>query len=530
MSRLMAGALAAVLTLTAPFAGMSAVTSGAQLETEQTLPTGGAGGIVTEQIVRVLSDGTGGGSMLRSIRPELSRYDYWDCYSNDYYYSKLSAKEQLLYEDLDAACGELLQSSDLDAASYEVNSAGKLVRRYGTKRVSCRGLSSEQVQKVQSLFIYANPQYYFLNTIGLTGKDTCVLGVYDAFADGSSRAQATQSVQARLEKLQAQISDDGIPYVTEAQIHELLCNKLTYMVGDDLFSAPDDPYFTQNIYGALMNGETVCAGYTKLYSALCNYFGIDCISVTSATHSWNEVRYGDHWYIVDVTWDDSWDRGKYYHLSDQQMAALDRTNEHVPSSACASIRPVADTEFSSELMLLTGLAQPKVEIRDTAAGVTITMTSDEGEIYYTLDGTIPGESDLYTGPIELTDGGTYIVTATTAREGAVSSAYEIFPVRIAGGRVSVASVMNLPGKNVRVKFNAKRDYDGYQISYALKKDFSKQKTTLLDSSTVKSKMVDISDLKKGKTYYIRVRGYKKDAYGNYYYTPYSKIKKVTVTK
>ena len=167
---------------------------------------------------------------------------------------------------------------------------------------------------------------------------------------------------------------------------------------------------------------------------------------------------------------------------------------------------------------------------DTAAGVTITMTSGEGDIYYTLDGAIPGESDLYAGPIELTDSGTYIVTATTAREGAVSSAYEIFPVRIAGGRVSIASAKNLSGKKVRVKFKSKQEYDGYQISYALKKDFSKQKTKLLDSSVVKSKTVDISGLKKGKTYYIRVRGYKKDAYGKYYYTPYSKIKKVTVTK
>ena len=47
---------------------------------------------------------------------------------------------------------------------------------------------------------------------------------------------------------------------------------------------------------------------------------------------------------------------------------------------------------------------------------------------------------------------------------------------------------------------------------------------------VKSKAVTISGLKKEKTYYIRVRGYKTDDYGKYYYTPYSKTKKVTVTK
>ena len=38
------------------------------------------------------------------------------------------------------------------------------------------------------------------------------------------------------------------------------------------------------------------------------------------------------------------------------------------------------------------------------------------------------------------------------------------------------------------------------------------------------------NITKGKTYYVRVRGYKVDAYGNYYYTPYSKVKKITVKK
>ena len=174
---------------------------------------------------------------------------------------------------------------------------------------------------------------------------------------------------------------------------------------------------------------------------------------------------------------------------------------------------------------MSALAQPQIEIKDTAPGVTITMTSAEGEIFYTLDGTAPGEDDRYTEPVSLTDGGTYIVTAVTAAEGYLPSAYEIFPVRIAGGSVSVAAATNVSGKKIKVTFKTSKSYSGYEISYASKKDFSNQK-----SAKVKSKTVQISGLKKGRTYYIRVRGYKKDAYGNYYYTPYSKMKKVTVTK
>lgn len=520
--RFAAGVIAAALAVTAL---PQDVVSAAGREPDPALSTGGLMEFVTEQAEHVSSDDTSDHTYetntLRSIRPELRQYD-WDCYSNDYYYSKLSAKEQLLYERLDAVCGELLTSPDVNAETYKPNGN----KRRGTKEVSTLGLSTEQVKKVQALFVYANPQYYFLNTILFTtNNNTCALGVYGAFADGSSRAAVTQDILTRLEALQAQVSDMGITFETEAQIHELLCDELTYMSGDDVLKDKTDPYYTQTVYGALVKGETVCAGYTKLYSMLCNYFGIDCISVSSTDHAWNEVRYGDHWYIVDVTWDDTRDRAKFFHITDQRMTATDQNHSHVPYSYYEGIRPVADAEFSEELKTMPGLAQPQVEIKDTAPGVMITMTAEAGDVYYTLDGTLPGELDRYTQPIELTDGGTYIVTAMTAGEGAVPSAYEIFPVRIAGGRVSVSSAVNVTGKKIRVKFKAAKNFAGYEISYASKKDFSNQK-----SAKVKGKSAVISGLKKGKTYYIRVRGFKTDVHGNNYYTPYSKMRKVTITK
>ena len=153
------------------------------------------------------------------------------------------------------------------------------------------------------------------------------------------------------------------------------------------------------------------------------------------------------------------------------------------------------------------------------------MSAETGEIYYTLDGTAPEADDRYQGTIELTDSGTYVVTAMTAGEGMIPSAYEIFTVRIAGGSTSVSSATNVSGKKIKVKLKASKSFTGYEVSYASKKDFSNQK-----SVKIKSKAATISGLKTGKTYYIRVRGYKLDAYGNYYYTPYSKMKKVTVTK
>lgn len=527
---LFSGMLAVTLAVTAPFGGAVPV-SGAQQSAEadaafcarkKEARAQGTMDFVTERIAQVVSEG--GGASFRSIRESLRQYE-WDCYSSDYYYGRLTGKEQLLYERLDAVCGELLAGRDA-AATYKVKSNGATVTRRGTKTVSTLGLTQDQVKKVQSLFVYSNPQYYFLNTILFTtNKNSCALGIYDAFASGSDRAKATEEVFDRLEDLQAQVKTGGSLYETDSHIQHLICSYLIYLSDKDALSDYTDPYYTQSVYGALIEGDTVCAGYTKLYVALANYFGIDCIAVTSETHAWNQVRYGDHWYIVDLTWDDTTDSTDYSYLSKKQMRAKDQNSDHVEKSFYKEILPAADEEFSDSLKALKGLEQPEAEVKDTPTGLTITMESGEGDIYYTLDGTAPTSADLYTEPVTLTDGGTYIVTAVTAREGMIQSAYEIFPVRIAGGSVSISSAVNDSGKKIRVQYKSKKSFEGYEVSYASKKDFRNQK-----SAKVKGTAVTISGLKKGTTYYIRVRGYKKDAYGNYYYTPYSKAKKVKVTK
>ena len=481
-------------------------------------------------VIRVISDGSSGSqadgtaNTLRSVREQLWQYD-WDCYSNDYYYSKLTQQERLLYERMDAVCGQLLGSDSLAAATYEVNRNGKKAEGRGTKMISTQGLSSDQVKTVYELFIYANPQYYFLSNTRYVKTGEVALGIYDAFASGSDRARATKQVFAKVDAMQRQINTTGTVYDTELQIHELICDEVDYQTSDYAVTGTADPYYTQTIYGALTTGKTVCAGYTKLYELLCNYFGIDCIAVTSDDHAWNLVRYGTHWYIVDTTWDDSYDRNAYFHISEHQMRRTDQADSHVAKALYAGLMPTADAAFPESLKSFYGLEQPLVQITDTADGLTITMDSAAGSVYYTLDGTEPGVEDVYVKPIELRDAGDYIVTAVTMKDGSLPSAYEIFPVRIADGSVSVQSVKNLQGKQLRVLFRADGSYDGYEISYASKRDFSNQKSAKIGTAAARIKKLVI-----GKTYYVRVRGYRTDAYGNYYYTPYSKAKKMKVTR
>lgn len=110
-------------------------------------------------------------------------------------------------------------------------------------------------------------------------------------------------------------------------IHDYLVDTCSYAkpVGQDEAGNPvySDTAFTA--YGTIIEGTSVCQGYTLAYNLLINKLGIDCREVisNSMVHSWNMVRLGDNWYHVDVTYDDPTNmemvNHAYFLLSDETI-------------------------------------------------------------------------------------------------------------------------------------------------------------------------------------------------------------------
>ena len=95
------------------------------------------------------------------------------------------------------------------------------------------------------------------------------------------------------------------------------------------------------------------------------------------------------------------------------------------------------------------------------------------------------------------------------------------------GRVVLSKPKNKKGKKVKITWKKIRGSNGYQIQYARNKKFTKslKKTTAKASATTKI----IKKLKKKKTYYFRVRAYKKTSSGKVY-GAWSTVKKVKIKK
>ena len=95
-------------------------------------------------------------------------------------------------------------------------------------------------------------------------------------------------------------------------------------------------------------------------------------------------------------------------------------------------------------------------------------------------------------------------------------------------KTTLKSAKNAKGKKLVVKWNKNTAGNGYQIQYSTSKKFANGNKTKTISKN-KTTSVTIKGLKKKKTYYVRIRTYKKVA-GKTYYSSWSSVKKAKINK
>lgn len=92
-------------------------------------------------------------------------------------------------------------------------------------------------------------------------------------------------------------------------------------------------------------------------------------------------------------------------------------------------------------------------------------------------------------------------------------------------KVTKLYVKNKKNQKLSITWKKQKNVVGYQVQIAMKKNFEKGKKT----KTVFNSKMSWSGLKKGKTYYVRVRGYNYD-HGKKQYGSWSAVKRVMVRK
>ena len=113
---------------------------------------------------------------------------------------------------------------------------------------------------------------------------------------------------------------------------------------------------------------------------------------------------------------------------------------------------------------------------------------------------------------------TVTVTGTGNYTGMAQATFKINPAEVKSPSVTAGKKK----LTVKWKYDKKNDYDGYEIEYSLKKNFKNAKTVTIKKPKTTSTV--IKSLKKGKTYYVRIRTWRKVS-GKKYYSTWSKVMK-----
>ena len=97
--------------------------------------------------------------------------------------------------------------------------------------------------------------------------------------------------------------------------------------------------------------------------------------------------------------------------------------------------------------------------------------------------------------------------------------------KMAAKKAAVKSVKSKKSGKAIVTVKKVAGAEGYQVQYSLKKSMKSAKNV-----KIKKNSITIKRLKKGKTYYVRVRAFSKDSNGKQICTAWSTAKKVTIKK
>ncbi|MBD3921988.1 leucine-rich repeat domain-containing protein [Paenibacillus sp. PR3] len=183
----------------------------------------------------------------------------------------------------------------------------------------------DQMPKLQGVRFADNPLLDAAPALRKEGHDED-----KALKNAATAGQEAKDVIARL--IKPGMSD----LEKETAIHDYLLSKITY----------DWQYYSYNIktgtdpggiYGALVEGISVCEGYAKAMNVLGHLAGLDIMYVSGTSlggvgHAWNLVKINGAYAHVDATWDDGnpWlqeEQNNFYKRAHFNLSQNQRLNE-----------------------------------------------------------------------------------------------------------------------------------------------------------------------------------------------------------
>lgn len=255
---------------------------------------------------------------LDQIKPEKADQNKNNNYTNvsidGYFYNQLEDYSKVIYRAFES------NKEEMKTGNYQIEFGDAFSGLL--KQSDGQNLLNTYYQSAIEAYIYDNPEVFYLNpnkmylNIETTTRGNNVS--YNAFINSggygsyltdefSSKQQINQAINILRQTRQNIIQNKtGNTYKDIKMVHDYIINNTEY----DTTVSKENIY---NIYGTLVNKQSVCEGYAKTFKYVMDELGIQCILVigkatnsegSTENHAWNYVKIDGSWYGIDTTWDD----------------------------------------------------------------------------------------------------------------------------------------------------------------------------------------------------------------------------------
>ncbi len=194
------------------------------------------------------------------------------------YYDMLNSEEKAIYRQIYA------NVNDLESTFRPVTN-----------------ISSDELKRSIEAVFYDHPELFWLNndySYKYTKDGKCVQIIMNFNDTITSIDSAKNSFNNAAARIIYEANKYSSNYEKEKYVHDYIINTTSYNTGASL---------NQSAYSALVNKQSVCAGYARAFQYIMIKLGIPTYYVVGSAneaHAWNIVGLDDGYYNVDVTWDD----------------------------------------------------------------------------------------------------------------------------------------------------------------------------------------------------------------------------------
>ena len=220
-----------------------------------------------------------------------------------------SSAEQPVFQKVEIPAEEVAEKfyySTLSEEEQQVYQAVLQGVRNNSETINVEMTDAKRVNQIYEFVLNDFPDIFWCSGAAETTAYQIPGGGYSEFCpeytyEGEQKEQMQAQIEAEAEAIlgAADVSQSDPEYDRIRYVYEYVIRSVDYVE-----NASD----SQNLYSALVNKESVCAGYARETQYLLERLGVFCTYVTGTTrgqpHAWNLVRCDGNYYYVDTTWGD----------------------------------------------------------------------------------------------------------------------------------------------------------------------------------------------------------------------------------